>query len=897
MSVQKNTMKKQQNLIPRAKSTNGKVILKKQSKSLEKKSKNNTQLNTNIVGQATEYARTFLERTITKEEIAENEKRKGYFREGFSQDIIPIKKFIGGMILTTDNRVVKILEVIPVNYYQKSNKERNRIIESYKAFFRISPAIVQVKAVTESTNMICLLDNLKIQYSKETNEKLKSCIKRFMIYIENLAKQKSHTKKFYVIYQYEGNSSDLNEIYEDMMSTANYIAIRFSEIGNLVLRHENDNTFNIDVLYRFFNRKSMYKETVNLRYVRINADAKQYNDGIPENIQKGIDEKSYIAPRGYDNSYIDAVLLDGTYFTFLALTSDGYPEDVYGAWIDNLSYGNGIDIDLYFRKTSRESSISRLKTTARFTRVSASRQETRNPEKYKEMMSGLQNRNYILNSLESGDDMFYTNIIITIRGDSLDAVRQKRKTILKDLESHNVFLEECYKDAETYFFSTMPLCNLDKSIYRRTRQNMTTSSCAFTYNYTSYELFDETRASIVIGKNLENGSIVALNNYNTERYTNANILMIGTSGAGKTFTEQCMGTRQSMIGIRTFYLLPVKAHEYYKGIMQMGGSYIKLHPGCESCINIMEIHPEEAIDRNLVEDISDVKPSLLSKKVNTLSVFITLLLKDGEDISTVELNYLNSIIVELYHDYGITDDNNSIYINKRTKQIKKMPHIEDLYERMSKCPQLRRLTPLLLPFITGIFKNFNGDTNVDLSQRTIAFDVDKDIVGKQMLAAIMYIAFDLMYDMVKSSRLYFDSIYLDEVWIMMRNRACAEQVQNLLKIIRGYGGAAIVSTQDIFDFLNNEFGPAIIGNTDIKILLKLKDKEAERVSNYIDLSEDELIRIQQFNRGDCLLITNRDRIKLHIEASEFEVETFTTDPNLLRKFAEKRRLSELDNQK
>lgn len=828
------------------------------------------------------------QRVITEEEITENARRKGSFYEGYSQDKVPVKSFIGGMIQTKNNDFVKILEVFPINYYQKDKKTQNNIIQSYASFFRISPAVTEVIATTESTNMIKLLDNLQIQYQKEKNALLKERIEYFIRYIQELAKTKSYTKKFYVVFKYEGKSNDLNEIYRDVTMTAMQLEIRFSEMGNLCLTHDQDNKFNIDVLYRFYNRKSMYEESSDMRYMRIMSDTQSFNLGIMDGQEiRGIDEASFVAPRGYDNSYSDALLVDGTYITFLALQADGYPENVYGGWVDSIyGYGNGIDLTTYFHRVESEPAIQRLKTTTRLSRVSSKALAQKNPEKYQEKMKVLQNKSNLLSSLQNGENLFYVNIIITIRGKSLTEVRDKRRTIKKDLEAKSVYLEECYKDAEDYYASTVPLCSLNQNIYRRTRQNMTNMGCASTYPYTSYELFDET--GIVLGQ-MDNNSIVALNNYNTQRYTNANILILGTSGAGKTFLEQCMSTRQTMIGIRTFYLLPVKGHEYYKGVISHGGSYIKLHPGCDTCINIMEIRPEITLDRDLIEDAPEMEQSLLSKKVITLSVFITLQLKENEDITTAEMNYLNVCIVSLYRDYGITDDNDSIWKDKKRHILKKMPHLSDLYDRMKVMPQLKRLTPLLLPFINGIFANMNGDTNVDLEASSIAFDVNREIIGDQFIASIMYLAFNLIIDMTKSSRLYFDSIYLDEVWIMTKNKSCANQVQSLLKLIRGYGGAAIVATQDIFDLLKNEFGPAIIGNTDIKMLLKMKDKEAARVADYIDLSENDIDKIRKFNRGDCMLITNGDKVNLHIEASPEEIRCFTTDPNLLRQFAEEER--------
>ena len=52
---------------------------------------------------------------------------------------LPIKNIIGGVVITKDNRFVKIMEVLPVNIYLKSAIDRQNIISSYASYLQIAP--------------------------------------------------------------------------------------------------------------------------------------------------------------------------------------------------------------------------------------------------------------------------------------------------------------------------------------------------------------------------------------------------------------------------------------------------------------------------------------------------------------------------------------------------------------------------------------------------------------------------------------------------------------------------------------------------------------------------------------------------------------------------------------
>ena len=71
----------------------------------------------------------------------------GVYRDSV-QAWLPIKNIIGGVVITKDNRFVKIMEVLPVNIYLKSAIDRQNIISSFASYLQIAPDELQMIART-----------------------------------------------------------------------------------------------------------------------------------------------------------------------------------------------------------------------------------------------------------------------------------------------------------------------------------------------------------------------------------------------------------------------------------------------------------------------------------------------------------------------------------------------------------------------------------------------------------------------------------------------------------------------------------------------------------------------------------------------------------------------------
>ena len=377
--------------------------------------------------------------------------------------------------------------------------------------------------------------------------------------------------------------------------------------------------------------------------------------------------------------------------------------------------------------------------------------------------------------------------------------------------------------------------------------------------------------------------------FNTQKFKNANAVILGTPGAGKTFLEQLLGRRMRLSNPETkiMYILPVKGYEYYRGCNDIGGSFIKVSPGSKNCINIMEIRVVDDVDTSLIDGDMGFKEILLSAKIRQVINFIRLLL-GNEILSKIEEAMLDNVLTAIYNSYGITMDNDSIWEDKKNHKLKKMPIIQDLYDAAVATPELSRITYVLQQFVTGSCSNMNGQTNVDFSNNYIVFDLSD--TGESLMPAFMYAVTEWAVAIIKENRLVNGALFVDEAWKCLIEEHSAKNLLECAKILRGYSGSIIFATQNVQDFFSyGDYCKAILGNVKLKFILQLEDGEADFIQSMLKLSNSERNAITRFERGQGMLIANNDKISLQIMATQEEIDAFTTDHIELNRLLERRR--------
>ncbi|MBR4013212.1 MAG: hypothetical protein IKJ00_02855, partial [Clostridia bacterium] len=462
--------------------------------------------------------------------------------------------------------------------------------------------------------------------------------------------------------------------------------------------------------------------------------------------------------------------------------------------------------------------------------------------------------------------------------------------IVDMMKSMDMQISDCRFRQEAALRSVMPFLYIEPRLEKMSKRNVLTGGAASTYMFTSFEMSDD--SGVLLGINRHNNSLCILDLFNTKKHKNANLNIIGTSGAGKTFTLQLLALRMRMRGIQCFTIAPIKGHEFHRACQQIGGSFIKIAPGSPHCINVMEIRHTVSPEATLIDEnssFSDV--SMLARKIQQLMVFFSLLIPD---MTNEEEQLLDEALLKTYADFGITHDNDSLYEDKNAvpPKMKPMPILEDLYKNLMNDKRPTRISVILRRFVTGSAQSFNQQTNVDLSNKYVVIDLS-ELKGK-LLPVGMVIALDYIWDKIKSDITEKKAVIIDEIWQLVgasSNKMAAEFCLTVFKTIRGFGGAAVAATQDLSDFFgldDGRYGRAIINNSQNKIVLNLEYDEAAYVRDVLRLSDAEMRAITHFERGEALICSGNNKAPVTVTASSAEQQMITTDRSELEKILAQR---------
>lgn len=803
----------------------------------------------------------------------------------FVQDFLPVREIRNGIIETTDDRYVKIIEILPINFLLRSSEEQYNIISSFATWLKISPMKLQFKSVSRKANSDKHVAMVREELSREENQQCRQLGEEYLRLIKDVGNKEALSRRFFLIFQYEppagkrSSGESYADIYGMIQTAVQNAKTYFMQCGNAIVQPEDEDAFTAEMLYMFFNRSSCVNEPFQSRVERVVVDTMQAKgkiiglDAVPH-----IRPANFIAPRGIDFSHYNFVVMDGMYYSVMHIRRNGFPHTVRGGWMSSLiNAGEGVDIDVHLRRENRGKTLDKVAQRIRLNRTKLRGMQDTSTD-YEELTGSIQSGYYIKSGIaNNNEDLFYMSVFITISARTYEELLWRRGQMTDLLKSMDMYVGDCNFQQEAALRSVMPFLCIDPNIEKKAQRNILTSGAASTYMFTSFEMSDD--SGVLLGINRHNNSLCVVDLFNTRVNKNANVTLLGTSGAGKTFTMQLLALRMRMRGIQCYILAPLKGHEFKRASAAVGGTYIKISPGSTNCINVMEIRRTLSPEMELIDEMDyNSEDSLLSRKIQQLLIFFSLLIPD---MSNEEEQMLDEALVRTYRQFGITHDNDSLYADKAHTRYKRMPILGDLHKLLEANPLTQRLAIIVSRFVTGSAQSFNQQTNVNLENKYVVIDIS-ELKGK-LLPVGMFIGLDYIWDQVKSDRTKRKAIYIDEIWQLIgasSNRQAGEFCQEIFKIARGYGAAAIAASQGLSDFFSLEdgkYGRAIINNSKTKIILNLEPDEAEYVRETLKLTRTEIRSITQFERGEALISSNNNKVPVLVRASKVEQQLITTD--------------------
>ena len=587
-----------------------------------------------------------------------------------------------------------------------------------------------------------------------------------------------------------------------------------------------------------------------------------------------------LSPTAIDTKSRDYILVDGVYHAYLYVAGYGYSTTVGSCWLAPLvEAGEGVSLSFTVKRQSKDKILSKISQT---TMVNRSRMrdvgDTR--QDFEELDSAISSGLYLKDAMNrQGEDFYYMHTLIEVIADDPETLEQRVTAVEKLCVSIDMIARRCDYKNEQAFLSMLPLLALDTDVERKSRRNALTSGVAAAFPFASYELSD--RNGVFLGLNLYNRSPVFLDPYDDYKYTNGNCWIGGSSGAGKTFTLQCMGGRLRQQGKRVIFIVPKKGHEFRPLCELLGGLYLKMSPSSKDCPNVMAIRRKSLDSYAGLRDMTARDDSVLADKISRLIIWYSL---QKRDLSDEDKNHLDSSLVECYRRYGITFDNATI--TDENGAFVEMPILPNWYEVLSENPETKHLAVVLARYVTGSASAMGQRNDIDLDNKYIVLDTS-GMPDDLTLPGIFW-ATDVANDLIMDAGGDLSALIADELWSLVganSNPLAAGFVQEMVKTIRGLGGIAITSTQgmqDLFGLDGGKYGKGILDSSRIKLVMQMEEQEARLIQGVLNLSEDEVRQITRFRRGEGLLCIGYNHVPVQFHATQREYDTITTSPTDLR---------------
>jgi len=530
----------------------------------------------------------------------------------------------------------------------------------------------------------------------------------------------------------------------------------------------------------------------------------------------------------------------------------GYPRSVPANWLSPLiNYPHQINVSMFIYPVDSGEILDNLKR--KITEMEAEIQSDLRAGKISNINTEikLEDARFIREELAKGSERFYQfGLYVTIQADSKEQLDKVTKGIQSTLGSLLIVSKKATLQMDEGFKTTLPM-GVDKLLVTR---NMDTTSLATTFPFTSSELTMET--GIVYGINEHNDSLVIFDRFKME---NANMVIFAKSGAGKSYTVKLEILRQLMFGAEVIILDP--EHEYEDLSNAVGGEYINFTFGSKTKLNPFDLS-------NLYEEGENE----LGQKIISLHGLLKVML--GE-MSPQQDAMLDRALVAAYKAKGITPD--------PATQTNEPPLMEDVYKALigMESKDADDISARMEKYITGSFRGiFDQKSNFDIKNQLTVFSVKE--MEESIRPVAMYVILDFIWTRVKKD-LKKRILVVDEAWYFMKNQDSASFLHSMVKRARKYYLGVTTITQDVEDFLHNDYGRAIVTNASIQFLMKQSTASVPILAETFYLSQGERQLLVTSDVGEGIFFAGQNHVALRVVASDEEHAVITTNPEELLK--------------
>lgn len=474
------------------------------------------------------------------------------------------------------------------------------------------------------------------------------------------------------------------------------------------------------------------------------------------------------------------------------------------------------------------------------------------------------------------EPLLHCAVYLELKADSMQKLRELQSEILMELTRSKMSVDRLTLRQKEGFLSVLPVgYNVFKEQFERV---IPASSVANLYPFNYSGKTDP--KGFFIGRDKYGTNILVDFDRRAEDKTNANCLILGNSGQGKSFLLKLILTNLRESGKRIISLDPEA--EYEELTNALGGCYIDFMSG-EFIINPLEPKSFGEADKEYDQFTPEAfrRVTRLSQHIAYLKDFFSAY----KEFNDEQLDTLEIILTKLYTNFGITDDTD---YDKLTAND--YPIMSDLYELLEKeykdyqhnqknIYREKTLQELCLGLhsmcIGTESKYFNGHTNI-ADDKFLCFGV-KGLMdtNRRLKDALLFSVLSYMTNELLSKGNTVASI--DELYLFLTNMTAIEYIRNASKRVRKKDSSVILASQNIEDFMLDgirEYTKPLFSIPTYQFLFNTGNIEPKVYIDTMQLEPSEFDLIKYPERGTCLFRCGNERYLLQVIAPEFKQKMF-----------------------
>ncbi|MBI3620263.1 ATP-binding protein [Candidatus Roizmanbacteria bacterium] len=566
------------------------------------------------------------------------------------------------------------------------------------------------------------------------------------------------------------------------------------------------------------------------------AAAAQSAANVADFLAKGtVSIKDMVAPSFIEVDF-NHLKIDDRYYRTLYVV--GYPRYVSANWLYSLiTFDHPLYISMYVYPTESKSVLEDLKR-----KIAEMEATIENDIKAGKVVDptvqvALDDALALQAELAKGAERFFQfGLYITIPADTLEELGQVSKQVDSVLSSLLIIARQATLEMEEGYKSTLPMFYDRLGVWR----NMDTTSLATTFPFATASL--TRNEGILYGLNEHDGSLIIFDRFTLE---NANSVILGKSGGGKSFLVKLEVLRLLMMGTDVLIIDP--ENEYQKLCQAVGGEFVVFSSTSQYKINPFDLATVEAT------------PDELSNKILDLHSLMRVIM--GE-LTPSQDALLDRALVMAYQQKGITQDP-ATFKNEP-------PLLEDLYKIFigMETPEGKELSDRLEKFVRGSASGiFNQQSNFDIKNAFTVFGI-RDL-EENLRPVAMYIVLDYIWNRVRKDKKK-RVLVVDEAWYLIKHKDSGAYLHAFAKRARKYQLGLTTITQDVEDFLATDEGKAIITNSSLQIILKQSTAAVEKITQTFYLTGGEKHFLLSAGIGEGLFFAGHSHVGFKVIASDEE---------------------------